>query len=61
MSGHPPPPGLRRAIDSNYAKGGWPEVARDASPFLRLGLRSEHWLEQALPRLLSACTGAALA
>jgi hypothetical protein len=54
ISAAPPPPGLRRAIDSNYAEGGWPEVARDPSPFLSLGLCSERWLRQALSRLLSA-------
>jgi hypothetical protein len=54
ISAHPPPPGLRRITDSNYAEGGWPQVARDPSPFLSLGLCSSRWLTQALPRLLSA-------
>jgi Phosphotransferase enzyme family len=54
ISAHPPPPGLRRAVDSNYAEGGWPEVALDPAPFLNLGLCSEPWLARALPRLLTA-------
>jgi hypothetical protein len=36
------------------AIGGWPAVARDPQPFLRLGLVSEAWLDAALPLLLEA-------
>jgi hypothetical protein len=32
--------------------GGWPEVARDPEPFLRLGLVSQTWLEATLSALL---------
>jgi hypothetical protein len=51
---HPVPPDLRRAADPDRAQGGWPEVARDPAPFLRLGLCSQRWLDEALPTLLSA-------
>lgn len=40
---------------------GWTEVARDAGPFLALGLCSSQWLERALPRLNEASGGAILA
>jgi hypothetical protein len=50
----PPPPGLRRLVDSSYAEAGWPQVASDPEPFLRLGLCSERWLRRALDVLLAA-------
>jgi hypothetical protein len=34
--------------------GGWAAVARDAGPFLSLGLTSREWLDRALPRLVEA-------
>jgi hypothetical protein len=36
------------------AIGGWPAVACDPEPFLRLGLVSRAWLDAALPRLVDA-------
>jgi hypothetical protein len=36
------------------AMGGWPAVARDPEPFLRLGLVPREWLDVALPPLLDA-------
>jgi len=51
---HPVPPGLGRALATDVAEGGWPEVERDPRPFLGLGLCSGRWLEHALPRLLDA-------
>ncbi|MGZ4373155.1 MAG: phosphotransferase family protein [Gaiellaceae bacterium] len=36
------------------AIGGWPAVAWDPEPFLRLGLVSRAWLDAALPRLVDA-------
>jgi len=50
----PAPPGVPRAGDTDYARGGWPEVARDPAPFLHLRLCSERWLYDALDRLLEA-------
>lgn len=47
-----PPPGLRRLADEPPA--GWDDVARDAEPFLTLGLCSRVWLEASLPDLLGA-------
>jgi hypothetical protein len=34
--------------------GGWPEVACDPQPFLRLGLVTQAWLDAALPQLVEA-------
>jgi Phosphotransferase enzyme family len=39
---------------ADEAIGGWPAVARDPEPFLRLELVSRAWLDAALPRLLDA-------
>jgi hypothetical protein len=39
---------------ADYSLGGWPEIARDPEPFLRLGLVSQAWLEAALPALVDA-------
>lgn len=47
-----PPPGLVRVIDDPPT--GWDDVSRDPEPFLRLGLCSDAWLEEALPALLEA-------
>lgn len=60
IAAHPVPPGLRPAISTDMAEGGWPEVARDPAPFLGLGLCSAHWLENALPTLLDAADVALL-
>ena len=48
----PPPAGLGRIADDPPA--GWRDVARDPAPFLRLGLCSDAWLDDALPTLLLA-------
>ncbi|HEX4930295.1 MAG TPA: phosphotransferase [Gaiellaceae bacterium] len=48
----PPPAGLRRITDDPPA--GWRDVARDRAPFLRLGVCSDAWLDEALPTLLHA-------
>jgi hypothetical protein len=53
VSSHRVPDGLRQAQESNYADGGWQEVARDPGPFLSLRLCSAAWLERALPVLLA--------
>jgi hypothetical protein len=47
-----PPAGLPRAVDSDLAVDGWPEVARDPAPFLSLGLCSERWLSAAIGTLV---------
>jgi hypothetical protein len=39
---------------ANDSIGGWPAVARDPEPFLRLGLVSQDWLDDALPLLVRA-------
>ncbi len=57
---HAVPPGLGRAVDTDVAQGGWPEVARDPAPFLRLRLCSQRWLDEALRSLLSAADPALL-
>ena len=54
------PPGLRRAVGTDYADDGWPEVARDPDPFLSLGMCSKRWLDRALPALLAAADPALL-
>jgi len=54
LASHSAPPGMRRAVETGIAEGGWPEVARDPRPLLRLGLCSDRWLEDALPTLLDA-------
>ena len=43
----------------NYAEpfNGWQEIARNRSPFSKLGLVSAEWLERALPVLIEAETG----
>jgi hypothetical protein len=43
---------LPRLADDSI--GGWPAVARDPEPFLRLGLVSPDWLDRALPLLVGA-------
>jgi hypothetical protein len=43
---------LPRIADDSI--GGWPAVARDPEPFLRLGLVSRDWLDAALPLLVRA-------
>jgi hypothetical protein len=43
---------LPRLVDDSI--GGWPAVARDPEPFLRLGLVSREWLDRALPLLIGA-------
>jgi hypothetical protein len=55
----PPPGDLRLLEDLRDELHGWTEVARDAGPFLALGLCSSQWLERALPRLNEA-SGAAI-
>lgn len=46
------PPGLRRLIDDPPT--GWEEVERDPGAFLRLGLCSASWLDEALPTLVES-------
>ena len=45
-----PPPGLRRLSDD--PPSAWDDIERDPEPFLRLGLCSAAWLDDALPTLL---------
>jgi hypothetical protein len=45
--------GLERLGDS-FTLGGWPQVQRDPSSFLSLGLCSASWLQGALPALVAA-------
>jgi len=47
-----PPPGLRRLADDPPI--GWDDVERHPEPFLRLGLCSAAWLDEALPTLLES-------
>jgi len=55
------PPGELASLESRRAEfAGWPLVANDARPFLRLGLASERWLASALPVLLDAQARATL-
>lgn len=54
-----PPPGLGRLADDPPA--GWDEVQRDPSAFLRLGLCSARWLDEALPALLEESAPSLLA
>jgi hypothetical protein len=42
---------------ADEAMGGWPAVALDPEPFLRLELVSRAWLDAALPRLVDAWEG----
>jgi phosphotransferase family enzyme len=49
-----PPPDLPTARNSQWGLDGWPEVARDPSPFLSLGLCSRSWLDRSLPALADA-------
>ena len=49
---------LRRLADDPLP--GWREVERDPEPFLRLGLVSSPWLDEALPQLVAAGDAAAL-
>jgi hypothetical protein len=46
------PAGLRRLSDD--PPSGWDEVERDPDPFLRLGLCSVGWLDEALPVLVES-------
>jgi len=48
----PPPNALGRLADDPPSS--WRDVARDPAPFLRLGLCSDTWLDEALPALLRA-------
>jgi hypothetical protein len=53
-----PPPDLPAARTSQWGLDGWPEVARDPTPFLSLGLSSAAWLDRTLPVLAEASSGA---
>ena len=46
-----PPPDLPEAARSQFDFLGWTEIEGDPEPFLRLGLCSRAWLNEALPTL----------
>ena len=50
----PPPSGLDSLEEWRQDLAGWPRVSEDPAPFLRLGLCSAKWLEEALPTLQAA-------
>lgn len=54
-----PPPGLPRLVDEPPT--GWEEVERDPAAFLRLGLCSASWLNEALPTLVESSAPGLLA
>ena len=58
LHGTAPPAGLGPIQREQFE--GWPRVARDPEPFLRLGLVPKEWLDQALPTLIEAEAAARL-
>jgi hypothetical protein len=57
----PPPVGIPSAADDHLGlRRGWEAIERDRDPFLRLGLCSPGWLDEALPTLLEAARAAPL-
>lgn len=57
----PPPSGLPRLEEQREVFcGGWSEVATDPAPFLRVGLCSASWFDEALPTLIAATDAAVL-